>query len=94
MFSLLLLLSPALTLSCGFQEATAVLCQDVDGGRIRAPTSEEQRQALVYRMICARKETGTDMDPEDPALLIFWEKGESRADAMVDLADARVNGCD
>lgn len=80
--------------TCGFQEATAMQCADVNGGAVRAPTSAEQRFALQQKLICARPETGADMDLEDPALLVFWDDGESRDNALVDLADARANGCD
>jgi hypothetical protein len=80
--------------SCGFQDAKATQCVEVEGGKVRAVTGADQRFALERKIICARKETGEDMDLEDPAILIFWDKGESRDNAMVDLAGERANGCD
>lgn len=82
----------AALVSCGFQPAAATQCVDAGVG-VRAVTSDDQRAALIHQVICARPETGEDLDPEDPALLIFWDEHASHADAMVALADERAGSC-
>lgn len=49
----------------------------------------------VQEFICWTTET-RNMRVDDPAILLFWDRedGESIDNAMVDLADERVNGCD
>jgi hypothetical protein len=82
----------AALVTCGFQGPAETQCLDLSG-HVRAVTGDDRRYALIRKVICARPETGPDMDVEDPALLIFWDDGESREDAMVDLADERAGGC-
>lgn len=49
----------------------------------------------LHEFICWTTESH-NIREDDPALLLFWDRedGESIDNAMVDLADERVNGCD
>jgi hypothetical protein len=60
----------------------------------RMPEPHSTRCALARQQFICWTPTSRHIRNDDPALLLFWERGQSITQAKIKLAEERINGCD